>query len=147
MIYVICSTCGESQAYQHLSGCCERHLYLSYKLNYIFSDISLCCLFRHQYLRSWTMELIITLGNEAGWKRNFLLLKSNIQHHLLSMKMCAHLWYWIGVVIVGLQQHTGSGVASTTLPITDDPSCSDLFSPRSHNKNMALPSAALGMIN
>ena len=119
-ICVICSTCKESQGYQHLSGRCERHLYLSYKLNPIFRDLYLWRLSPEQSLRSWTMELIFGLDNEAGWKRSLLPIDSNIYQHLLSTKMCAQLWSQIVVTVVSLQRHTGSGAAPQTLPITDD---------------------------
>ena len=120
LIYVICSTFRESQAHQHLSVCCECHIYWSYKLISMLRNLSLCRLFPQHYLHYWTMELIFRLNYEARRKRPFLPIESNIQQHLLSIKMCAHLWSQINVVVVGLQRHTGSWAAYRTLPIMND---------------------------
>ena len=66
------------------------------------------------------MKLIITLDDEAGGKRPFLPIESNIQQNLLSINMWVHLWSLIVIVVVGLKQHTGSGGTSQTFSITDD---------------------------
>ena len=60
-------------------GCYERHPDLSYKLNYIFRNLSLCRLFQQQSLYNWKMELIIRLDEEAGQKRPLLPIMPNIQ--------------------------------------------------------------------
>ena len=60
------------------------------------------------------------------------------------MKMCAHLWSQIDVVVVGLQKHTVSASSSTTPPIMDDPPRSNLFSSRSRAEDVALSSAETG---
>ena len=50
-------------------GCYERHPDVSYKLNYVFRNLSLCRLFQQQSLYNWKMELIFRLDEEEGRKR------------------------------------------------------------------------------